>query len=221
MSFWTSHLSTELISIRLPQSTNIDARSIGAIGIYPDGVHRSLRGTLTGTTYTSNDVNVATVDASGVVNAVAPGRTFVTIQSGTANGFVEVRVKDPNSPILPIAEQTTSVTINAGGFRIDPETGEVVQRLLIQNTSPFPLSGPLVLLVTDLPQNVLVSNAPTTKTILPAGTPYVDVEVPLDSAGRRHWFMLPGLTTTATLVFRNPQGIPITYTPRLYTAERP
>ena len=55
-------------------------------------------------TYTSNDASVATVDSSGVIAAVAPGRCVITASSGGLSDqkYVEVVTPPPTVPYTPV-----------------------------------------------------------------------------------------------------------------------
>ena len=73
----------------------LKTKEIGVGGVYSDGVKRSIKGSSFGTTYQSSDENVVTVDAEGVLHAIAAGKATITIKNGgkTAKTQVEVRAK--------------------------------------------------------------------------------------------------------------------------------
>ena len=73
-----------------------------------------------GTFYFSLNSSVATVDGRGLVTAVAPGSTFITIESSSAEVSVNVKVPAPpaqntdNTP--PTTQVSTSPNANAAGW---------------------------------------------------------------------------------------------------------
>jgi hypothetical protein len=62
-------------------------------GQYSDSVERDISSSM-GTTYTSSDEKVATVDAEGLVTAHAPGTARITIKNGKHELTVEALVKE-------------------------------------------------------------------------------------------------------------------------------
>jgi len=104
------------------------------IGVFEDGVTRSLRFHTTGTSYHSSNERVANINQDGLMRLVGNGTTFITAKnSGKQNSLeVIVEVKDePNEP--PIADPGPNQTVE-GGRRVqlkalmsfDPE-GESLQ----------------------------------------------------------------------------------------------
>jgi hypothetical protein len=59
-------------------------------GVFPDGVNRDVR--LYNTTYEMLNLQVATVDAKGLVTGIAPGVTTVTIRHGSLSTTLPVKV---------------------------------------------------------------------------------------------------------------------------------
>jgi hypothetical protein len=173
-----------------------------------------------GTTYQSLDPAVATVDASGLVTAVAPGQTFVKIQNGPPlSEWAEVWVRDEAAgPPAPV-EQTAKVTIASGAFRLDQDSQAFAQQIVITNVSSLPVHKPLTLILDDLPPTVKVPRVRLTKTILPLGSPAVRISTE-DFEEQEGW-LAPGKSATVNLRFSNPNGVPITYAPKLYTALKP
>jgi hypothetical protein len=54
--------------------------------------------------FTSSNTSVAEVDASGVIQAIAPGEAVITVQSGGASAEALVIVKEPSEPAAAPAE---------------------------------------------------------------------------------------------------------------------
>jgi hypothetical protein len=203
-----------------PIPDNIDVRRVRVFGHYLDNqgkeIRRDLSGSLFGTTYTSSDHIIATVDAEGVVSPIAPGIAFITVDNKGIKAYSEVDV-EPLTGSLPPTDQTAKVAVGAGGFRLDRASGRYVQSVTIKNTSALPLPFPLNLIVADLPPNVELrgeAKGGKTETITPLDTRYVYLRY--QDAVRKDFFM-PGDTLTVTLSFVNNTGVPITYTPKVYS----
>lgn len=77
-----------LFMSRIPED-----EKIRVYGQYSDGVERDVSSSAAGTTYTSSDEKIATVDANGLVTAVAPGTARITIKNGKNEITVRVDVK--------------------------------------------------------------------------------------------------------------------------------
>lgn len=63
-------------------------------GIYSDGVQRNIRSSALGTTYTSQNPSIATVDSEGMVTGHAAGKTIITVTNKQFSANVEVEVKN-------------------------------------------------------------------------------------------------------------------------------
>lgn len=68
------------------------SRKLYIYGQYSDGIERHLEDPATGTTYESSDPKVATIDANGLVKAVAPGKAVITVKNGDKQLQVQVVV---------------------------------------------------------------------------------------------------------------------------------
>lgn len=201
--------------LNIPMTRPVLSRTISVRGTYADSSKRDLSDAVTGTSYSSVDPAIATVTVDGVVSAVAAGTTYIVIDNQGVKAYSKVVVEDPAVNEVPV-DNTAQVSFSARGFRRDQETGRYVQQVVITNNGSLPLSLPLRLVITDLPAGVKLANAfGDTQVILPLGSAYVAV----DSNERS--FVSPGNTASATLEFLNFQGVPITYTPRLFTAIDP
>lgn len=179
---------------------------------YPDGHWRSLWYPAYGVTYSSDDPNVATVDSSGTVTPVNPGRAFITVQVETLTQWVKATVRDPDSPPLAPLDHTSSVSIGASGFRVDPIGGHILQQVLISNPSASPLHSPLILVLENLADSVQLSNgAGKTRNIAPVGAPYVFIPV-------EEGMFRPGATAEVELRFLSPYDDAVRYDARVYAA---
>jgi hypothetical protein len=143
--------------------------------------------------------------------------TYIIIDHRGVKAFAQVEVRNADNARLPPTDQTAKVAIGAGGFRLDRASGRYLQSVTIKNTSALPLWFPLNLIVADLPPNVELRGGTKgggTETITPLDTRYVYLHY--EDAVRKDFFM-PGDTLTVTLSFVNNTGVPITYTPRVYS----
>ena len=74
----------------------IETRPLRAQGMYSDGVKRKLNSSASGTTYTSSDETIVTVDTEGNMTAQKLGRAEITIKNGNYSATVDVNVKPWN-----------------------------------------------------------------------------------------------------------------------------
>lgn len=63
------------------------------VGAYSDGVERELQKSQTGTTYTSSNENVVTVNADGLATARTAGRASITVTNGDKKLLIDVIVE--------------------------------------------------------------------------------------------------------------------------------
>jgi DNA-binding cell septation regulator SpoVG len=68
-------------------------RPVDVYGQFSDGIERDVSSPFMGTTYTTSNEKVATVDANGLVTAVGPGTARITIKNGKHELTVEAIVK--------------------------------------------------------------------------------------------------------------------------------
>lgn len=87
------HSSQEMLFMR-PQS----ADGLHIYGHYSDGVEREVGASFTGTTYTTSDPRVATVNPDGLVTAVAPGKAVITVKNADKQLQVKVTVEAQKPP---------------------------------------------------------------------------------------------------------------------------
>ncbi len=102
-----------------PTVANGSTQQFTATGTYSDGSTADLTGTVT---WTSSDPTVATVDASGLLTAVAPGTVTVTATSGSVSGATTATVPAP--PVLTgISVTPANPTVPKGTTRQFLATG--------------------------------------------------------------------------------------------------
>jgi hypothetical protein len=102
---------------------------------------------------------------------------------------------------------TNRVTIDRGPVKATGVRGRSMQQVRITNTSNKTIDGDILLALDGLPSGVDVLRADGVTTCpSPIGSPFVEAPGP----GLR-----PKKTVVVTLQFANPQGVPITYTPRV------
>jgi hypothetical protein len=107
------------------------------------------------------------------------------------------------------ADVTNQLSIVRGGFRRNSITGRYVQLVTIRNVTQAPLSGPIALAIDGLVASAtLFAPAGITQCSLPAGSPFVNVNVGSDG------ILGVSESATITLEFTNPSNQPISFTPR-------
>jgi hypothetical protein len=188
---------------------------IAVSGLYADGSRRNVRFPNMGTTYVTADPGVAVVDENGIVTAVGPGRTLITVRNGSAVTWVAVDVMEGTRLNFAPVEQTQRVAIQRSGFRAITNARQYVQTVRVTNNSSEPILTPLHLMLEGLPNGVRLPRGGKTKSISPVGEWSVSLRV----EGAR--FLGPGEAVSAEITFYNPDGVSINYNPRLYTAIEP
>jgi hypothetical protein len=185
-----------------------DSEKLFTQAYYADGRDRNVTLGALGTTYTSSDPSIATVDGDGLITAVSSGSAFIRTEYRGVRAWTRVSVNDGRAALTDYTDQ---VSLNAGGFRVDPETGLFVQQVSFTNETGWPIPEPIHIVVTGLPDGIeMPENRNRSRQVQPVGSPIVHVELPLDVSVLR-----PGEMATATLRFKNDDRLPITYTPRL------
>jgi len=110
-----------------PESVTIVAgasQQLNVLGHYSDGSSSDLTASSSGTSYTSQNLNVATISSEGLITAVSVVETTITVQNGQITAQVPVTVTGAVTDITPPV-----VTITG------PTEGEVT------NTSPITVTG--------------------------------------------------------------------------------
>jgi hypothetical protein len=202
----------DALHFRLSSSPS-DPKRIAVVGKYIDDVSLGLNDPVLGTTFESSDTAVAIVDERGNVRGVAPGMAVITVQNGGATAWVAVSVDTHTDHRVPPVEQTAKVAVSGSGFRFDPVSRLFTQQVTVVNRSQEPLVRPLVLVLDNLTAGVTVRSQ-VTRELHPVGAPWVWLT---DGLG----VLAPGASVTIDVQFRNPQELPITYTPIVYSAGHP
>jgi hypothetical protein len=167
-----------------------------------------------------------TVPAEGTISVAAS--SAVTLKATPNPGYRfagwSQNVADPANPstvIFMITSQTviakfdacscaedvtSSIGLAYGGFTLNPMTRRYVQTVTLKNNSSAPIAGPVSLVLDQLTANVALYNpSGTTSLILPAGSPYLNVDAILS----------PGQSVSVQLQFTNPGNVAVTYQARV------
>jgi len=189
-----------------PSLTGQGPERLAVKGRYANGVERDLSSSEAGTTYTTSNPAVVTVDRDGVCRPVGSGLAVVTVENGGVREYAMFAVDDPAHPAAPI-DLTPHVAIRRGSLRVDANPQivyDVVQEVTITNVTALPLVGPLFLGIADLPKGVL-----------PLGDTR---QLELPGSGLD---LLPGQSVSVELRFLNQGDAPIQYTARVYHGRAP
>jgi hypothetical protein len=180
-------------------------------GTYADGSVLDLTSSFTGTTYTSSNESVITVNGDGLVQIVGQGFGSIAARSGSLSDFATFVVEDLANPLAP-ADLTSHVTIAKSGFRLDRTSGFFVQDLTISNTSAATLPASLYLVFSGLTPGVtLVNKSGLTEALLPVGSSYLTIPLPGEGLS-----LPPGGSAQFTLRFLNPNRNAINYSLTLF-----
>jgi uncharacterized protein YjdB len=134
--------------------------SLTAIGTYSDGSTQNLTNTAT---WTSNNANVATVSASGLVTTIGNGTATITAQSGTVKGKATVKV---SVTLTSIAVTPASTTLPAGTTQALSATGSYSNGKKKNLTSAVSWASSNTAVATVSSAGVIVTVAPGIATIL-------------------------------------------------------
>lgn len=221
----------QVVELIVPQTTYrlelpaagelVSTDTISVDAVLSDGKSSNLNFLGSNVVYTSLDPSVVTVDKIGNIDAVTSGQTFIKIEYEQSIKWVFVMIGDDLARGFPVAENLSSkLDVSYRGFRLDPADGYFVQRVGFSNNSNAPLPSPWKIVLENLTDGVEVVNRRRglTTMLLPVGSDYVFVEdFPSDNTD----FLVPGATMYAEIRFLNIKGLPITYTPIVYTAITP
>jgi hypothetical protein len=203
------------INLRYPEQSPIGGRGITVFGVYADGVRRAIGGAEYGTSYQSSNLSVVTVNEEGGLTATGLGVAYITTENAGHKAITQVQVYGSglSGPSRwPTTEQTSNVQITKSGFKRDQTTGLFVQMITVKNTSSFPISKPLLLVVSGIPEGVeLANSAGDTKVVEPLFSQFVPIKIEEED------FLSPGASGTAILKFRNRDGVPITHSLRVFS----
>ena len=174
-------------------------------GRYAKDLERDLSSSASGTTYTSSNASVVSVDREGVCTVIANGLAVIAIENGGVRDFAAFVVDDPAHPSPPI-DLSDQVAIRRGGLRLESNPRVVrshYQQVTITNTTARPLAGPLFLAVTGLPKGVIAYGGD--------GGGRHSLDLPHEGLG-----LLPGQSVTVDLEFLNQGNASIAYTAKVY-----
>jgi hypothetical protein len=203
------------VNLTYPEQAPIGGRGIQVRGIYENAVERWIGRSVYGTTFQSSNPSVVTVNENGGLTATGLGVAYITTENAGYKAITQVQVSSsgslyPTRP--PTMEQTSNVQITKSGFKRDQTTGQFVQMITVKNTSNLPLSRPLMLVVSGIPEGVeLVNSSGDTKVIEPVFSQFVSIKVDEED------FLSPGASGTAILKFRNRDGVPIVHNLRVFS----
>ncbi len=175
-------------------------------GTYSDGSQFDLSPALMGTTWSSSNPAVLTVDPNGSVTVLTTGIAVVTAKNGTFTDFATFVVENPTTP-LPPADITSQLAIQSSGLRLNRTTGFYVQTVTLTNSSGLPVPGPLYLVVSGLPAGVsLIGISGITANIAPVGNDYFTL--PLAGGSLT---MPPSQPVSLQFQFLNPGRVALSY----------
>lgn len=203
------------VNLRYPEQSPIGERGIAVRGIYEDGTERWISGAEYDTTYKTSNSEVVVVEGEGELTATGLGVAYITTENAGHKAITQVRVSTsasagPTRP--PTVEQTANVAITKSGFRRDPDSGLFVQVITVRNTSSLPISKPLLLVISGMPEGVeLVNSKGDTKVVEPLFSQYVSIKIQEED------FLSSGATGTAILKFSNNEGVPIAHNLRVFS----
>lgn len=197
------------ITVLLAPPTRFVGETSRATAVVTD----SVGGVLTGRsiTWSSSDVNVATVDASGLVTTVAPGSADILASSGNKSGRATITVlRVPVAKVVVtlgaaarfVAEKTTA-TVTTLDANNNVLTGRVVvlssSNATVASVSPAGIVGALAPGTADIiaTSEGITGTATLTVTLAPVAAVSVSVPTPARYVGQ---------TTQATVVLRDALG---------------
>ncbi|HLI30908.1 MAG TPA: hypothetical protein VKV79_07415, partial [Terriglobia bacterium] len=184
---------------------------LSVLGNYANNTQLNLTTSATGTTYSSSNPSILSVDTEGKVQALSYGTSVVTVENKGVKTYAVFVVEQPASP-LPPQDVTHSVAMASSGFQLNRNTGFFVQTVQISNALSTPAAGPLYLVLENLPAGVTLvgSQAGKTQQIPTARSPYLKLKLP------NGWLLQPGTSLSLSLQFLNPNRVQISYTPKVY-----
>ena len=209
--------TTAPLSLSLPEGAYVHLTSVPSTaniyvtGNFANNLELNLTSSVTGTTYSSSNSKVLTVDSGGNVNAVAFGTAVVTVKNGALKVFVTFVIESETTS-LPPQDVTSSVNISLSGFQLNRNTGFYVQTVNLTNSLAVPIAGPLYFVISGLPSGVVLSTTGggLTRVIQPVGSSFIKLQL---ADGLK---LQPGAAIPLTLQFLNPNRARVTYSPRWY-----
>jgi len=177
----------------------------------PDGDALTYSIVTNGTNGTAQITNAVTGTYTYIANAGSSGTDTFTYQVN--DGFLnsgEATITVTITPSGVATNVSSSVAVaSQGPLKINRKTGRYTQTVTLQNTGGA-VAGPVSLVLDNLSSSAALSGAAgSTRYTIPAGSPYVNVDVGADVLFSRRE------TATVVLDFVNPSGQPMTYTVRV------
>jgi uncharacterized protein len=125
--------------------------------------------------------------------------SYSTTKKGMVHGFVAQ---------LCAASVANAVNVTEGALKYDSKTSEYKQSVILTNTSSAAITGPLYLLLNDLPAGVFPANAKGFSRCIAPLTPYV-------IANPSNGSPVAGASTSVEIHFADPGNAMIRYTPNV------
>ena len=184
------------------------ARGIVVQGIFTNGLQLAVASSDLGTTYTSANPWIASVDTEGIVTGVSAGTTSIKTQNGGNSAFTVVHVKGERP--APTRSVTGQVHIERSEVRFEERKFRFQQTITISNTGVEPIPGPLLLTLDSVPAEVRwVNHGGITENVAPHGTDYTELRFANGTS------LAPGESVSLVLQFDALDPAAITYTPRV------
>lgn len=190
------------------------ARSIVVHGIFANDTQIALSSSVVGTTYTSSEPWIASVDAEGSVTGISAGITVVKTEYGGISAFTVVFVEGEDP--APVRDVTGQVRIDVGELRPMERQFRFQQTITIGNTGTEPIPGPLLLTLDSVPSEVRwVNHGGVTENVPPRGSDYTSLDLASGIA------LAPGESASLVLEFDALDASEITFRPRITQSQWP
>lgn len=156
-------------------------------------------------------VNAVASDWHGIYGVGRTDGTLAPPRVGQGEDAFLVKIENKVFPVDPRCAVTVSsqVTVARSGFRLNALTGRYTQMVTLTNASAAPIQGPVSLSLDGLSDNATLANRTGMTTCVPAGMPYIGVNIGADNA------LSAGEAATVVLEFTNPTNQGIAYTARV------
>lgn len=123
-----SFAGNTLFFFRLGQNNQIYLK-----GLFSDGVERDLELASTGTTYTSNNENIAIVSSDGLVTAKGSGKAQVTVRNNDKTLVLDVKIEIKLNPPANLIAKSTDAGIQLD-WKLSPQAPEWVTGYMVFRT---------------------------------------------------------------------------------------
>lgn len=167
-------------------------------GKFKGGTERDLTSPVTGTTYTSSDPAVISVDQEGLCRTAGRGMAVITVENRGVRGFVMFVVEDEQKPNASV-DLTGRVSIARGSQREEENGLRIIQPVTVTNASNLPLTGPLWLKIDGLTEGSRSNDGGIVPVSLPDGLN-----------------LFPGQSVKLELTFLVWQDVKVDYTLKLF-----